>query len=316
VTAFDLVHIHALYRFPQAVAAHYCRKFAVPYCLQPHGSLVPFLYHKRERRGAKRLYERVVENRNLREASAILYASEGEKAAVSFLKLGAPGYVVPNGLWVADYRRPADMIAFRNKHGLSDRNVILWLGRISPVKALDVLIEAFALLGDRPDSVLVIAGPDPYGMRPQYETSVERKGLKGRVVFTGMLLGPEKMAALQASDIFVLPSHTENFGIAALEAMAAGRAVIVSSGVKISTEIAAADAGKVVEGNPQALADALAELLASHARRAELGTAASSFAARFDLSTVVLDLERTYRAVLAGRAKSQAIAAPSLATGR
>jgi glycosyltransferase involved in cell wall biosynthesis len=303
VKDFDLVHIHALYRFPQAVAAHYCRRFGVPYCVQLHGSLVPILYYKRERRTAKRLYERLVENRNLRAAAAILHTSEGEKQAASFLKLGPPEFIVPNGLWFTKYREQADSAAFREKHRLTGHEVVLWMGRMVPVKAIDVLADAFVQVSAaRPNAMLVMAGPDPFGLGKKVRASLERRGLGERVVFTGMLHDDEKLAALKAADLFVLPSHTENFGIAAVEAMAAGCPVIVSSGVKIAPEIAAAKAGKVAQVDPHNLAKVIIELLSNPDLRAELGAAGVKLAARYDWSSVAADLEGAYRSMRNGHA--------------
>jgi glycosyltransferase involved in cell wall biosynthesis len=295
VGSFDLVHIHTLYRFPQAAAAHYCRRFGVPYCVQLHGSLVPLLYYKRERRLAKRVYERLVENRNLRSAAAILHTSEGERQAVSFLNLRPPQLVVPNGIWFENYRRGADTRAFRSKYGLAGREIILWMGRMVPVKAIDVLAEAFVELSRaRPNASLVMAGPDPGGLGKEIKAALDKKRLGERIVLAGMLDDEEKLAALQAADVFVLPSHTENFGIVAVEAMAAGCPVIVSSGVKIAPEIAEAGAGMVAQVEPAHLAREIIELLENPALRRQLTEAGVAFAARHDWGSVAVELERAY----------------------
>jgi glycosyltransferase involved in cell wall biosynthesis len=117
-----------------------------------------------------------------------------------------------------------------------------------------------------------------------------------------MLHDDEKLAALKAADLFVLPSHTENFGIAAVEAMAAGCPVIVSSGVKIAPEIAEAKAGKVAQVEPQHLARSIIELLASPELRAQLGAAGVKLAARYDWASVAADLERAYQSMRNGHA--------------
>ena len=135
--------------------------------------------------------------------------------------------------------------------------VVLSLGRIAAKKGLDVLIRAFAAVASRFEGArLVLAGPDDEDLRPELEALAEREGVDGRVVFPGMLHGPEKLAALAAADVWALPSHTENFGIAVMEALAAGVATVISPAVNLAGEIERAGAGLVAEATPEAFAGA------------------------------------------------------------
>jgi len=297
--AVDLVHIHMLYRFPQAAAGFFCRRKAVPYCVQPHGALEPVLYHKRERRTAKRLYESLVENRNLNRAAGLIYTAQGEKQAVDFLRLSAPAFIVPLGLDLSAFDRSAG--GFRARHGLEGRELIVWMGRLVPVKALDVLIRAFAQLAHkRPKAVLALVGPDTGSLAPELRRLMVELDLDPqRVIFTGLLQGHDKMAVLREADIFVLPSHTENFALAAVEAMAMGRPVIVSEGVKIAPDIARAGAGLVVAPEAGALETAMAGLLQDEQKRQRMGEAAFAFAQGYDWPMVVDRLEDSYRAMIA-----------------
>jgi glycosyltransferase involved in cell wall biosynthesis len=298
----DLVHIHMLYRFPQAVAAWFCRRHAIPYCVQPHGALEPVLFHKRERRTAKRMYENLVEKRNLSRANGLIYTAQGEKDAVGFLQLAPPAFILPLGLHLSQFDQQA--AGFRARHGLQDRELIVWMGRLVSVKALDILITAFAALArDRPQAVLALVGPDTEGHAAVLRALITRLGLgPDRVIFTGMLQGQEKLAALKEADLFVLPSHTENFALAALEAMAMGRPVIVSAGVKIAPEIAAAGAGLVVTLQTGELEAAMRRLLNDGEARGRMGAAARQLALRYDWPAVVGQLEGAYAAMIAGAA--------------
>jgi glycosyltransferase involved in cell wall biosynthesis len=298
----DLVHIHMLYRFPQAAAAWFCRGHGIPYCVQPHGALEPVLFHKRERRSAKRLYENLVEKRNLGRAAGLIYTAKGEKDAVDFLDLAPPAFIVPLGLHLSQFDQQA--AGFRARHGLEERELIVWMGRLVPVKALDVLITAFAALArERPRAVLALVGPDTEGHAAALRALIVSLGLASdQVIFTGMLQGREKLAALKEADLFVLPSHTENFALAALEAMAMGRPVIVSSGVKIAPEILAAGAGLVVAPQSGELQDAMRRLLDDGQARARMGAAARQLALRYDWPVIVGELEGAYAAMIAGAA--------------
>src|SRR3989442_10257614 len=102
IPQYDLVHIHSLYLFSSLAAAHYCQRFGVPYLVQPHGSLDPYLYQRH--RGRKRIYELLVERRNLNRAAAIHFTTEEERELTRPLRLEAPGIVAPVGLNLAEYR--------------------------------------------------------------------------------------------------------------------------------------------------------------------------------------------------------------------
>lgn len=299
----DLVHIHQLYRFPQAAAAHFCRRHDIPYCIQPHGSLEPMLFHKRERRTAKRLYELLIENRNLRRADGLIYTAEGERDAVDFLRLAPPTFVVPNGLHLSAF--DPNVSGFRAHHALERKELIAWMGRLVPVKGLDVLLKAFAgVARKRPQALLVLIGPDTenYGATLR-RLIVDLEIPADRVLFIGMLQGAQKRAALAAADLFVMPSYTENFALAAVEAMAMGRPVIVSRGVKIAPDIEKAGAGSVVAPEPDELRGAMERLLDDTAARRAMGNAARAFAMRYGWPAVVGQLEDAYQVMIGAHHK-------------
>jgi glycosyltransferase involved in cell wall biosynthesis len=298
----DLVHIHQIYRFPQAAAAAYCRRHGIPYCVQPHGSLEPMLYYKRERRTTKRLYEMLVENRNLRKATGLIYTAEGERNAVDFLHLPPPAFIVPNGLHLSEFSGDKVGEEFRARYGLEGKELIAWMGRLVPVKGLDLLCKAFAIVAaERPQAVLVLVGPDTVNYRATLHRLIRKLGIAERVIFTDMLQGREKLAVLNEADIFVLPSHTENFGLAAMEAMAMGCPVILSHGVKISPEMAAAGAGRAVAYDIAELSGAIRELLSDGGVRRTMAAAARTFAQRFDWTAVVGRLEQAYTAMIGAK---------------
>jgi glycosyltransferase involved in cell wall biosynthesis len=294
----DLVHIHMLYRFPQAAAAAFCRKYSIPYTIQPHGSLEPMLFHKRERRLFKRLYEALVENRNLDRAAGVIYTAQGEADAARFLHLRPPEFIVPLGMDLALFDQSAT--GFRDRYRLMGKELVVWMGRLVSVKGLDVLITAFAALArQRPNVVLALIGPDNKGYTAALRRLMAHIGLMPeRVIFTGPLQGYEKLAALKEADVFVLPSYTENFALAAVEAMAMGTPVIVSKGLKTAIGIAAAGAGLVVSPEVGPLQEAIATILDDGELRARMGFAARRFAEGLDWSVVVGKLEDAYRMMI------------------
>ncbi len=301
VRKFDVVHIHGLYRFPQAVAAYYARKFDVPYLIRPHGSLDPFLFNHKRHRFSKRLYEHLIENRNLNAASALHFTTSEEMQLVEPLKLRAPGIVIPNGLDFEKYNNLPPFGRFRKKYKISDEKIILHYGRIHFKKGLDILIKSFAEISHmRKDTLLVIAGPDNEGYRSQVEKWITKENISSRVIFTGMLQGDDALEVLRDSDIFALPSYTENFGIAVVEAMASGLPVVISDKVNIWNEVRDAGAGLVTSCNEKEVADALLKLLDDAKKREEMGNAGKVLVRKkYGWDAIVRELRSTYKSLLA-----------------
>ena len=272
IKEFDVVEIHSLYVFPTSAAAYYCRKAGIPYLIRPHGSLDPFLRNKS--RFKKYIYNSVLEKRNLNHAAAIHYTSKEEMdLAHDALRIRAPGVVVPLGLFLEDYSRLPPPGTFRSQFPeIGNKFLILFLNRINFKKGIDILVRAYGTVARRRNDVhLVIAGPDNEGYARYVKQWLAREGVLDRVTFTGMILGDEKLSALRDSDLFVLPSYTENFGVGIVEAMACGLAVVISNRVNIWREIEEYSAGLVISCDSDELAKALIELLDEPDKRERLG---------------------------------------------
>jgi glycosyltransferase involved in cell wall biosynthesis len=298
VPAADVVHLHSLYLFHDLVTGLHCRRFGIPYIVRPHGTLDPYIH--RRHRGRKLAVEFLFQNRVLERAAAIHYTTEEEMRLAAPHARNAKGFVVPIGLDL-DFYAPRPPEAFRARwREIGNRRIVLFLGRLHPKKGLDILAQAFAdVARGRDDLHLVIAGPDD-GARAPTEVLLAKLGATGRVTFTGMLRGEEKLAAFGAADVFVLPSRSENFGIAVVEAMACGLPVVVSDCVNIWREVVDAGAAVAVPCDPSALARALAGLLDDDPRRIEMGRKGAVFAReRYDRRRVAAELEAAYRTVMA-----------------
>ncbi|MGC8886310.1 MAG: glycosyltransferase, partial [Verrucomicrobiia bacterium] len=158
--------------------------------------------------------------------------------------------VIPNGIDLTQFEVEIEKSELLKKYPqLKDKKVILFLSRINWKKGLDLLIPAFAkLYSERKDIHLLIVGKDD---GDNYESKVKNwvkeYNLEKAVTFTGLLTGRDKLTAFYGSDIFVLPSYSENFGIAIIEAMACGLPVVVSDKVGITREIKRYDAGIIVK---------------------------------------------------------------------
>ena len=140
---------------------------------------------------------------------------------------------------------------------VKDKYIILYLGRIHPLKGIDLLVEAFGDIAKiREDVCLVIAGDDEVGYRSQLELQLSNLGILDKTIFTGLLNETDKVAMLGIADIFVLPSYSEGFSMSILEAMASSLPVIITDKCYFS-EVGTSGAGIIVETESDQLRDAL-----------------------------------------------------------
>jgi glycosyltransferase involved in cell wall biosynthesis len=263
LATFDLVHIHTLYRFSSTMAAHYSRRFGVPYIVRPHGTLDPFVYHHHRLR--KVVYETLIENRNLQKAAAIHFTAAEEMSLARSVGLKFQGVVVPLGIELEPPSAGRDQLQAefaRQWPETRGKKIVLFLGRLTLKKGLDLLVQAFGRIARRRNDVhLFLAGPDDEGHGAQVRRWLIDEGVADRATFAGMLSGSRKEAALAASDVFVLSSYTENLGIAVIESLAAGLPTIISNKVNIWRELGDARAALVVNCEVDEVSAAISRVL-------------------------------------------------------
>jgi glycosyltransferase involved in cell wall biosynthesis len=210
---------------------------------------------------------------------------------------GAKGVVVPNGLDLAEYGALPPPGTFRARHReIGARRVVLFLSRLNFKKGLELLVPGFAAaLKSQPDLHLVIAGPDD-GMLGETQRLVRESGIADHVTFTGMLVGTTKLAAFTDAFAFFLPSYSENFGIAIVEAMACGVPVAISDKVNIWREVEAAGAGLVAPTTAGSVAEQILALAADPAKTRAMGEKGRKLVVeRFGWDKIALQLESVYR---------------------
>ena len=295
----DVVHLHSLYLFHTWYTARLCRRHGVPYLLRPHGTLDPFLW--RRHRARKAVLEALFQNRVLRGAAALHYTAEEEMRLAAPYAQGAPGVVVPNGLDLSQYAVLPPCGGFRARHPeIGSRRIVLFLSRLNFKKGLDVLIPGFARAARRHhDLHLVIAGPDD-GQLDAAQGWAAAEGVGGRVTFVGMLDHAAKLACFRDAAMFVLPSYSENFGIAIVEATACGVPVAISDRVNIWREIERAGAGVVAPPTADDVARQIERLAADPAAAAAMGERGRALVeVEFAWSKFARQLESGYRSLAA-----------------
>jgi glycosyltransferase involved in cell wall biosynthesis len=247
----------------------------------------------------KALTDLVWQRQMLNHAAALHLTADMELELIADIAPRVRRCVIPNPVDWREYVDLPDPRTFTAKYlGGQSPPIVMYLGRISHKKRIDVLIAAFARIAPlHPDAALVIIGPDDEGLTPQLHRAATQLGILSRTTFIGHLAGHEKLAALAAATVWVLPSATENFGVAAVEALAAGVPVIMSPGVNISAELGELGACIICEPEPDALATEISALLENPDRRSALATAGRRAVRRFSPEIVAAQMTSLYESV-------------------
>lgn len=294
---YDIVHIHALFSFTSVAAAWAARQAGVPYIVRPLGSLNRYGIERR-RPWLKRLSLRLVEGPLLANAAAVHFTSQQEEQEAGELGLQFRSAVIPLGVEQVHPRSP-DLIRTRHPE-LAGTECLLYLSRIDPKKNLEGLLQAIALCrSDLPTLVLLVAGDGDPAYVAQLKVLARDLGVQDRVVWAGRLDGDLKASASAAAKCFVLPSLSENFGIAAAEALAAGLPCILGHGVAIAGEVETANAGVAVDPDAGSIARAIIHVSSSATLRSTMGANATELArSRYSVSAMALALSGLYGRVL------------------
>ncbi|MEK7464423.1 MAG: glycosyltransferase [Patescibacteria group bacterium] len=272
---FDMVHITSVFLSASALGAYYAKKFNKPYIISPRGSLMkePLALKSHIK---KKFYIALLENNNLRDATAIHFTAPIEEE--EYKAQGLPlrqGIVIPNSFDEDDFKEVQDTRpeVFRDKFNIGkDIKIILFLSRISWKKGLDTLIPALSLIIKKePKALLVIAGGDDEGYKKKVEELINKHGLRSSVVFTGMLLGRDLVAAYKSSSVFVLPSYSENFAMSVVEAMYFRVPVVVTKHVGVAPSVQNSVAGIVIEKNESELSESILNILQNPEKSREMG---------------------------------------------
>jgi glycosyltransferase involved in cell wall biosynthesis len=261
--SYDAVVVHGVWQYHSLAVWRALRGGPVPYFLYFHGMLDPWFRRAHPLKHLKKwLYWPWADYRVARDAKAVLFTAQEEQrlAAQSFWLYRVRPAVVGYGLACDAATAPASVESFlRAFPATRGKRLVLFLARLHPKKGCDLMLEAFARhAGSDPLAHLVMAGPDQAGLRATLEARAAALGVADRVTWTGLLQGELKWGAIGAADVFALPSHQENFGIAVVEALAAGVPVLISERVNIWREVVEDGAGLAAPDTTDGMASLLA----------------------------------------------------------
>jgi glycosyltransferase involved in cell wall biosynthesis len=294
VTEYDLIHIHTVFSYCSNAAAWIAYRKTIPYIIRPLGVLNRWGFENR-RPVLKQMSFALIEKRLLGRAAVVQYTTEQERDEAAGLGFPHRQVVIPNPVEMA---HPGSEVRgqFRAQYPeLADRRIVLFLSRIDPKKGLDVLLPAFReVLRQDPRVALVIAGEGEPSLVERLHRMASELGIAASVFWPGFLSGTRRAAAFTDADIFVLPSYSENFGMAPVEAMGFGLPVVLTDQVGIHKEVSGARAGIVTPVSSEALASALLLVLREDGFRPQMSRNAIELAARYSVQTVTSQLLDLY----------------------
>ena len=256
----DLVHIIGHWSWLGALSGWLALRQGRPYVYAPAGALPLF----GRSRNIKRLYNALIGRRLVQGARCCIAITEMERA--HFHLYGVPDEriaILPNGI---DPALPPDIqgARARARYGVGAAPLLLFLGRLSPIKGPDLLLEAFArILPRHPAARLILAGPDA-GLRRALERRIGELKLQDAVQLTGNVTGQDKLELLAAADCLVVPSRQEAMSLVVLEAGLLGTPALITDQCGFEA-LAAADGGAIVGASVTALEAGLERMLAQDA---------------------------------------------------
>jgi glycosyltransferase involved in cell wall biosynthesis len=284
---YDLLHLHALFSFTTTAASQAARRAGVPYVVRPLGTLAPWgMEHRRP--WLKRASLRMIEAPLLHHAAAVHFTSDEEMREAAALRIDMRPVVIPLGIDIP----PPSAHSPRDACGSVQA---LFLSRLHPKKNLEGLLDALAMLREEfPRLRLTIAGSGD----PEYASALRARadalGLADRVSWLGFVEGEAKHRAFRDADFFVLPSHSENFGIAAAEALAYGLPCVLSGGVALARDVVAAGAGLEIATSAESIAAGLRLIMPPAARAPMQANALRLARERYSLDAMGARLKQLY----------------------
>ena len=295
---YDLVHMHAYGTFQNIVLYYYCRKYEIPYIIDAHGS-VPYFIKKIF---IKKLFDKFIGKSILKNASFLL--AESKKGIEEYKKiipdlLDSKLRIVYPSFDLEEFKSLPDWGRFRKSQGLSSEiNIVMFVGRLNPIKGLEFLIRSFAkLASNSPNSKLYIVGEDEgTGYRASLIDIIKEYQMEDSVVFSGFLTGYDKLSAIMDASVLVQCSRQEQGPRVPFEAVLLGTPVIVTQDTGSGEIVTQFDAGHVVEyNNTEQLSESLQSVIDNlEDARNRTNKAAIKIKKNMSLEKVVIQYQELY----------------------
>ena len=291
----SVIHIHGIWMAPQLMAARYAVKHAIPFIITPHNMLGGWLWHRGKiRRLKKSLYWRYLAEPVFRHAAAIHALTSDECTRLEEFFPNTPIVTVPNGIDLENIQQQLPQV-----QQPASEKYLLFLGRLHPVKGLELLFQAMAKISESRRMSLVVAGS---AASESYERSLKKLaynlGISASVKFVGLASGHQKWALLSGAWAVCSPSYSEGMSMVALEAMACSAPVLTTHAAGIAE--LPEWGGKLINPDVDELHTALLEVIGwSQDERKKRGVMALELLrSRYSWDVVVSRYDRLYWQVL------------------
>ncbi|MBW4636957.1 MAG: glycosyltransferase [Gloeocapsa sp. UFS-A4-WI-NPMV-4B04] len=293
---YQLVHVHALFSYLPTITMVSARSKNIPYIVTPHGLLCKWSLQQSAQK--KQIYLKLLERANINSSQTIHFTSQQEQQEVSQLKLETPELVLPLGISLPK-QIPDARLRLRQHFNIPiDEPVILFLSRLHPKKGLDYLIPALSKIAHY-RFTLILAGSGTPEYEAQLNSLITSSGLCDRTFFAGFVTGESKELLLQGSDLFVLTSHSENFAVAVLEALAVGLPVLVTPGVALAAVVQQHKLGYVTDLNVLAITNTLEHYLNHPQAAKEMGERARKLVCeKYTWKQIASQMQQVYLDIL------------------
>ena len=289
---YEIIHVHGLFNPISSLAHRICTVKKWPVVVRPFGTLSKYTFSHRKT-WLKRRYFKWMDRPGLERAGGLHFTTEAEREEASWVGIdfSGRGHVIPPPL--LDNRKISS--AGRQDKGKQ----VLFLSRLHPKKNLEALLNAWPLvLKNIPGARLIIAGTG----ESEYVRSLKRLSYQlgcSHIVFAGFVEGEAKQALFDDSDVFVLPSFQENFGVAVLEALAVGLPVVITPEVQLADFVTTHKVGHVIEPTPENIATSISVLLQNRAFQSHCGHAGPALVQKhFSIKSVGHQLAGMYESVI------------------
>ncbi|MCE7039494.1 glycosyltransferase [Dyadobacter sp. CY312] len=297
IDKYDVIHMHGIWHFGSLAPFLLPNKAVLVVTI--HGLLDHWaVAHSKWK---KQIVTLLYQKRLLGKADLIqINNTDEEQDVIRYLGYRPKNMViVPNGMKVAEYSSLPAKGIFRSKHNISPtQKVVLFMGRLNIKKGLDLLLPGFLKVHQSvPDAMLILAGPDD-GYQKETEDFIRNNNLAGKVKLVGMLTDTDKKEALSDADLFVLPSYSEGFSIAVLEAMTSRVPALVSDRVGFGDYIKKYNAAYLTPLNADGVAEGLLKILQdSDYAQTIANNAYNMVTENFDIKVVANQLLEEYKKV-------------------
>lgn len=300
ILKFDVVVVDSLWGHALIPTATACIRSKIPYIVPVRGGLNSWALA--EKKIKKDCYLRLFSRRYLNQAAAIHCTDPIEAEEVKKLGLKPPVFVVPNAIPAFCFDNFKKHGRLREQLGISESaNIMIFLGRITQYKRPDIAVEVLSAVQTLNREIhLVIVGPDEDGVLPQLRSQAKSLKCNDRLHFTGLLNREAVISALAEADLLLVPTEIqENFGMSALEAMAAGVPILVSEGIPVGRWAQIARAGRVVPSKKETFQQAALELLSDPRELKLMGQRGRSLVRNhFDSKSVAQSMLAQYKAIV------------------